>query len=58
MLLYIPEALSVDEAKAIDTQLFAIAYDQEEAKLKANYKNPLTKTNGIQAPPFRAAFSE
>ena len=42
MLLYLPDELTVDEAKAIDTQLFAIAYDNEEAKLKANYKNPLT----------------
>ena len=43
MLLYLPDELTVDEAKAIATQLFAIAYEQEEAKLKANYLNPLAR---------------
>jgi hypothetical protein len=33
MLLYLPDELSVDEAKAIAVRVLAIAYEQEEAKL-------------------------
>jgi hypothetical protein len=35
MLLYLPDELSVDEAKAIAVRVLAIAYEQEEAKLCA-----------------------
>lgn len=41
MFIYVKDDLSVDEAKAIATQLFAIAYDNEEAESKANCINPL-----------------
>jgi hypothetical protein len=36
MFLYIPDELSVDEAKAIAVKVLALAYDQEEAKLQAD----------------------
>jgi hypothetical protein len=39
MLLYIPDELSVDEAKAIATQLFAIAFDQEEVRVYSELRS-------------------
>jgi hypothetical protein len=43
MLLYLPDELSVEEAKAIATKVLAIAYDQEEAKLLSNRKRQLSR---------------
>ena len=38
MLLYIPDELTVDEAKAIATQLFAIAFEQEEVRVDSRMR--------------------
>jgi len=42
MLLYVSDNLSVDEAKAIATKLFAIAFEQEEVRLKEAYHHKNT----------------
>jgi hypothetical protein len=49
MFIYIPESLSVDEAKAIATQLFAIAFEQEETKLLkvAHHRNTVRQQTGF-----------